>query len=245
MGNLQATNSRTVLGAVWWVLNPMLLAGVYFLVFGVIFAGGRRGDPAYLTYLMSGMFPFHFTSRALTGGAQSITSNGKLLVNLKFPRLLLPISGMIESSVGFLTSILVFFILAIPVAGVNPGAQIFLLVIILPAHMLMTLGLSGLAARYTVPFRDLGNLIPYVTRLWLYLSPIIWTPDQVADGPAWVQRVVEVNPMYVLLAVYRAAMTGAPISNSEIAAALAWCAAFAAIGIIVFIRNESKMVRYL
>ena len=244
MGNLKAANSKTVLGALWWVLNPMLLAGIYFLVFGVIF-GGRRGDPTYLVYLMSGMFPFHFTSRAMSGGAQSITGNGKLLVNLRFPRLILPISGLIESTVGFMASLGVYFLIISPLARNWPGLHTFSLLWIVPLHLFMTLGISGLSARFTVPFRDLSNLLPYLTRLWLYLSPIIWTVDQIDNTPPIIQNIMKLNPMFSVLAVYRHAMRGDALTQADALVAVAWCVGLGALGIYSFVRNESKMVRYL
>ena len=81
IGNLKARNASTALGLFWWVLNPLLLGLVYFLVFGVIFGDSRPDD--YIAYLLAGMFAFHFTSQSMTGGANSILQNSKLLVNLK------------------------------------------------------------------------------------------------------------------------------------------------------------------
>ena len=245
MGNLRAANVRTALGALWWVLNPLLLAGIYFLVFGVIFAGNRRGNPEYLAYLLSGMFPFHFTSRSLNGGAQSIIGNAKLIANLKFPRLLLPISGLIEALVGFLVSILVFYLLIVPTAQVWPGMHTLWLLLIIPLNIVLALGLSGMAARLAVPFRDLLNLIPYFTRLWLYLSPIIWLPEMIESAPDWVHTIIRLNPMYSLLALYRRALTGDPIQEIDVLFAIGWCLAIGAIGVYSFVRHEAHMARYL
>ena len=111
MGNLKARNATTTLGLLWWVLNPLLLGAVYWIVFGVLF--NRRlvdNDIPFIAYLLSGMFPFFFTQSAMTGGVNSIVSNTRLLSNLSFPRLILPISALTESFVGFLTSLGVFYL---------------------------------------------------------------------------------------------------------------------------------------
>lgn len=60
LGNLKARNASTTLGLFWWIINPLLMGGVYFTVFGLLFGGSR--PPDFLVYLMSGMFVFHFTS---------------------------------------------------------------------------------------------------------------------------------------------------------------------------------------
>ena len=62
MGNLKARNASTSLGFFWWILNPLLLSAVYFLVFGVIFEGTRAGEPAFISWLVSGLFVFTFTT---------------------------------------------------------------------------------------------------------------------------------------------------------------------------------------
>ena len=99
VGNLKARNASTALGLLWWVLNPLLLGMVYFFVFGFLF--GERD----IGYLLAGMFPFHFTAQSMTGGANSVLSNSRLLINLRFPRLVLPIAYLIESMIGFITSL--------------------------------------------------------------------------------------------------------------------------------------------
>lgn len=245
LGNLRAQNSSTVFGIVWYVLNPLLLAGVYFFVFGFIITGSRRGDPAFLAYLVSGMFVFHFTSRTMMGGARTITGNSKIMVNLRFPRLLLPIASIIESGIGFLVSIAAFFLIILPIARIWPGAMFLWFFPIFIAQIIMNVGLTALSARLTVPFRDIGNLLPYLTRIWLYLSPIIWTFDRIDEAPAWVTRLVHLNPMFYFLNVYRGALLGTPFAIQDLAIAYLFAVVIAAIGITSFVRFEGKLVQYL
>lgn len=142
MGNFKARNASTALGLFWWVLNPLLLGLVYFLVFGIIFAGDSRPDD-YVAYLLAGMFAFHFTHQSMTGGANSILQNSKLLVNPKFPRMILLVSAIIESGIGFLASLGVFFAIAIPAAGIWPSLSLIWILAILPIHIMMNLGLAA------------------------------------------------------------------------------------------------------
>ena len=240
MGNLKAKNASTAFGLLWWVINPLLLGLVYYLVFGVIFPGERD-----LGYLMTGMFVFHFTSQSMTGGANAILQNSKLLVNLRFPRLVLPLANLAESGVGFLASLIVLYVLAVPAGSVVSLRQLPWFLVIAPIHVLFNLGLSALTARLAVPFRDINNITPYVTRLWLYLSPIIW-PLSFLDKLSDSQRLaVEFNPMYWMINAYRAALLG---SEFELAA-FGWSALFAALigvsGIALFVKYENRIVRYL
>ena len=239
-GNIKARNASTTLGLFWWVLNPLLLGMVYFLIFGFIFPGQRD-----IAYLLSGMFVFHFTGQALTGGANSILQNSKLLVNIKFPRLILPIAFLIESSFGFLASIGVLYAIIIPVNGIYPGPSIVLLLVAIPLQLVFNLGLGSLSARLAVPFRDINNLTPYLNRIWLYMSPIIWPLSLLDNLSETVQGLMRLNPMFPMIALYRSALLGYPLDPSDLVATVVGALVIGLVGIGVFVKYEGRMVRYL
>ena len=243
LGNLKARNASTVLGVVWWALNPLLLGGVYFLIFGVIFPGRRPDD--FLAYLLSGMFVFHFTSHSMTGGANSVLQNSKLLSNLRFPRLILPISNLIEATVGFVVSLGVFYAIAWPLGQAMPNWRLIYLPAVLALHLVFNLGLASAMARLAVPFRDINNLIPYVSRIWLYVTPIIWPLEMLDNADPAMRQLVELNPMFHIVSLYRSVLFGNPIHASE----LLWTAVSAVVvgvvGVAMFIKYEGHIVRYL
>lgn len=245
VSNLKARNATTALGIVWWVLNPLLLSGVYFLVFGIIFSQGRRGNPEYLAYLMSGMFGFRFTSSVITRASSTIVSNSKLMMNMRFPRMLLPMSSVIESAIGFLVSIVAFFVIILPVTNNWPGWKLLYFIPIFVLQVIFSLGIGSLAARLTVPFRDVSNLMPYLLRVWLYLSPIIWTVELLDDVPAWVTPVMNLNPMFHILNAYRTALVGWAFDPVNLIGSAVFAAIFIVIGSLSFIRFEGKLVNYL
>lgn len=241
MGNFKARNASTALGLFWWVLNPLLLSFVYWFVFGIIFAGERD-----MVYLMSGMFVFHFTAQSLTGGANAILQNSRLLANLKFPRLILPIANILESLIGFGVSLAVLAVLQIPLRGYIPTKSLVLLLAIVPLHVMFNLGLGSIAARLAVPFRDINNFIPYFTRIWLYLSPIIWPltflDSERAESFA---QFATANPMFAFISVYRAALTEATFDPRMLLESAIWAVAVGLIGVGLFVRYEGKIVRHL
>lgn len=247
LGNLKARNASTSLGLFWWVLNPILLGGVYFLVFGIFF-GGRRPDD-FLPYLLTGMFAFHFTSQSMTGGANSIIQNAKLLANLRFPRLILPISTLIESLVGFVASLVVLFPVVM-IAGVvleidYLNHRLGYLPAIILLHLIFNLGLSGITARLAVPFRDINNLLPYINRIWLYLTPIIWPLSFIDLVGENIQSLIRFNPMFSIVALYRAAFLDYPLAADQVLAAVIWAVVVGVVGVALFVRHEGHMVRYL
>ncbi|MFP3881772.1 MAG: ABC transporter permease [Actinomycetota bacterium] len=241
MGNFKARNASTTLGLFWWVLNPVLLSFVYWLVFGIIFPGSRD-----IIYLMSGMFVFHFTAQSLTGGANAVLQNSKLLTNLKFPRLILPMANLIESLIGFTVSLGVLLLAQLAFRFELPTGMLVLLLVAVPLQLVFNLGLSSIAARLAVPFRDINNFIPYVSRIWLYLSPIIW-PLSMLDTERGQQFApyAEMNPLFSLISIYRAALIGDPFDPTALATFAIWAAVVGVVGVGVFVRYEGKIARHL
>jgi teichoic acid transport system permease protein len=241
MGNFKARNSSTALGLFWWVLNPLLLSLVYWFVFGFIFPGDRD-----IVYLMSGMFVFHFTAQALTGGANAILQNSKLLTNVKFPRLILPLSNLLEALTGFAVSVGVLLLVQLVLRRYVPTTSLLLLIAIVPIHFVFNLGLGSIAARLAVPFRDINNFIPYVNRIWLYISPIIW-PLSLLEEPrgqelasfAWL------NPLFPIIAVYRAALTPEYFDSTMLVQSALWALVVGVVGVGMFVRYEGKIARHL
>lgn len=246
MGNFKARNASTALGLFWWVLNPILLSLVYFLIFGIIFPGARD-----IVYLMSGMFVFHFTSQSLTGGANAVLQNSKLLTNLKFPRLILPLANLIESLIGFSVSLVVLLVVQFSVGlftdrPMFPTSFIMLLFVAVPLQVLFNLGLSSITARLAVPFRDINNFLPYISRVWLYASPIIWPLSMLNTerGEAFAPY-AELNPMFSIISVYRAALIGEPFDPVMLWRFAIWAVVLGLFGIGLFVRYEGRIARYL
>ena len=214
-------------------------------MFVQIFERTSATEPAFLAWLVSGLFVFTFTSTAMTSGANSILANSRLLVNIRFPRLILPISAIIEAGIGFLVALPVFYMIAWPVNGIAPGWGLVWLPLAITLHTLFNLGLSALAARLAVPFRDINNFIPHLSRLWMYLSPIIWPLGMIDGRSELLQTATKLNPMYPLLVLYRGALMNREVTSSDVIAALIWAFVMLAVGVLAFVRYEGNMVRHL
>jgi teichoic acid transport system permease protein len=205
-----------------------------------------RGDePSYIAYLLSGIFPFYYTRSAMVGGVNSIVGNTRLLANLHFPRLVLPLAALLESFIGFLASLLTFYMIVGPIDGIWPGSSIWLLIPAIVIHTVFNFGLSTLVARVAVPFRDLNNLVPYFVRLWLYLSPIIYPVSFFDNAPDYIATLLRANPLFSMLAVYRAALLGSPLTSSDVITASIWAVVAAVLGVFLFVKYEGRMARYL
>ena len=167
---LRAQNFGSLFGQLWLIINPLLLALVYFLLIMVI---GGDADGRRFAHLTAGLFLFYLVTNALTMGAKSITSGGKLILNSAFPRFILPLSATVISFFKFIPTLIVLAIITLVLA--KPiSLALFLLPVILLLVLALALAFALLFATLNVYFRDTKNFLPYLTRAWLYLSPVLY-----------------------------------------------------------------------
>jgi teichoic acid transport system permease protein len=180
--NLRAQHFNTAFGQLWLVLNPLLLSGVYFVLIDIV-RGGRSG-PQFFAHLVAGIFAYHLVSGALRQAVKSVVSGGKLIMNTSFPRALLPLSSVLTAFKQFLPTAVIY----VPIhlwAGLPIGWSLLWTIPIVGILLVLGAGLSMLVAALQVYFRDLRNLLPYVLRVWLYASPILYFASTVPDRYRW------------------------------------------------------------
>ncbi len=263
MGNMRGRHASTSLGLFWWILDPLLLGGIFLLVFGVILQT-RRGDPNFIGFILSGLFAFFYTRRTMLSGASAMRANARMVATQRFPRLLLPLSAVIEGCVAFLFSLIAFFIIAGLVNGDWPGLFTLWVIPAVILHTVFNLGLTLLVAQLVIPFRDIENVMNYVARVWMYLSPVVYSLDDrlshASDSMgAILYDILRFNPLVSLLGVYRHALLGGqkvcsaagvceftyPLDPVHVWGSLIWAIAIAIVGVSTFVRMEDKIPRYL
>ncbi len=170
---LKAQNYASAFGQAWLVLNPLLNAFVYFFLVDILSSGAERA-PNFVTHLLAGIFAYTFFSGAVSSAAGSVVGGGKLILNTAFPRLLLPITQVVIAFFRFLPTLPV---LAIVVWFNNRDNITWNLLWAVPAFALLvifTAGVGFIFATLQVYNTDFKNLLPYLLRLGLYLTPILW-----------------------------------------------------------------------
>ncbi|WP_018656000.1 ABC transporter permease [Actinomadura flavalba] len=201
-----ATYSGSRMGQVWQVLTPLLNALVYFLMFGLLL-GQRKDITNYTAFLICGVFVFTFSQRSLSAGAKSIGNNLSLIRALHFPRASLPLAYVIIELQQLLISMAV--LLVIVVATGEPPTWYWLLIV--PAmlcQLVFNIGISLAIARLGAFVRDIQQLLPFITRTWLYTSGVFFviasrTEGLVESGHGWVRTVMELNPAAVFIELFR------------------------------------------
>lgn len=241
--SIRAANTNTVFGTLWLVINPLLLACVYFVLVTILRGGGEDPSQRFVN-LCAGLFAFYFFSGSVTNGASSVVSGGKLLLNMSFPRMLLPLSAVRTAFFRFLPTLIVYFGIHIgfgqPLHWEAVFAVYFLLML-----TLFGAGIGMFAATLQVYFRDLTSFLPYFIRMWLYLSPVLWTIDDIQSRAA-IARFADylvLNPLYSMLGGWTDLIVRGDIPDTTIWLwAAGWAVAAVVIGGLFFMSREREFV---
>lgn len=234
---LRGANVNTFFGQAWLILNPLLLAGVYYLLVTII-----RGshDPWLFTHLTLALFAFTMVQSAASTGATSVTGSGRLLINTAFPRLLIPLSAVRTAFWRFLPTIPVYLVFH-AVFGLTWHPRMLVSLYFLLTMVVFSMGLAALFATSQVYFRDTSSFLPYFLRLWMYLSPVLWMPEMLDRMSAGLRFLVELNPMYPMLTGYANLLQDEayPPTWMWIASA-AWAIGAVIVGFLFFISRERE-----
>jgi teichoic acid transport system permease protein len=196
---LRAQNYTSVFGQLWLVINPLLLGCVYYVLVDILGGGTRQHD--YFAKLLAGLFAFNFFSGCLGQCAGSVIGSSRLIMNSSFPRLLLPITQVVIAFMRFLPSLAVFLVVH-EVEGLPWDWAMLWAVPAFACVALFGAGLGFLAATVQVYFRDFANFLPYLIRIWLFLSPVLWVlEDQLARGGRKA-LLISLNPLSPMLGTW-------------------------------------------
>lgn len=242
-GEIRTQHLDTALGNVWHLINPMLLIGVYYLVFGVILET-NRGVDNFLPFLAIGIFTFNFTQKAVLSGGRTLTSNVGLIRSLQFPRALLPLSSVLRETMAF-GSAAVVMLAVVLVTGEPLTAEWLLAVPALILASVFGLGFAFIAARLADKFRDLLNVLPFLFRIAFYLSGVLYSVEAYLADPV-VLRIMIANPFYVFVSLPREYLM---TSHGHVAvewmwfSGVSWAVVSTIVGLLVFRGGEHEYGR--
>jgi teichoic acid transport system permease protein len=241
--NAKVTSSlgTTRLGMIWQVLTPLVNATVYYVIFGVILntKGGVENFPAYLC---TGVFIFNFTQSVVQNGVQAITGNLGLIRALHFPRASLPISVALVEARNVVAAMVVLISIVL-ITGEPVTLQWLLLIPALFLQSIFNAGLAMFVARLGSKLTDIKQLIPFIMRIWLYASAVLYPVTRFTEHlHGWKLRLVEANPLLVFIELARHALlehvklAGTP--RLLWAEALCWTLVVGTGGFVYFWRGE-------
>ena len=215
VADMKKRGSDTVLGNIWWVLDPVLQMVVY-VVFVTIIA--PRPAPDYPLFIFAAILPWKWFSSVVTDACASVINDAALIRQIAFPKVILPIAAATSGVVGFAWGLIPLLF----VAFLYGRLTIFVLWIPVIAFVQYVFSIAAalFVSAANVFFRDLGNVAGHLLRLWWFLSPSLYSLAQfdninfIKKNPI-VSDLAHLNPFAILFEAYRAVIYGTEIPVSQ------------------------------
>lgn len=238
---VRSQHLNTALGQMWVILNPLLLAAVYFLLVSLIRkgTGGADAPGNILLNIVGGIFLYYFFNACVMGGAGSIVGGGRLILNTAFPKAALPLSAVLVAVFRFLPTIPIFVVFRL---ALGEGLTVSMLwaIPVFAITAVIGLGAAMLFATLNLYFRDVRNFLPYLLRMGLYLSPILWFAEKVTG--TWAEPVVLAGqPLFAPMATWSQTMVlGEGPQLSYLLVSIAWALGLLVVGSWIFLSRERE-----
>lgn len=207
---------QTILGPLWFIINPLITTIVFTLVFGrIVGIKPDGGTPSGLFYL-GGLLAWNYFSGLLGATSSTFTGNAHLFGKVYFPRLIVPFAMAVSNLFSFFIQLFTFLGLYAyykftgKADGLGPDSLIFLLPVLLLHMAFLGLGVGMILSSLTAKYRDFHHLAGFLVSLWMYATPIIYPLSQLLEKiPAGWGWIAAINPMTMIVEAFRVSFMGA------------------------------------
>lgn len=210
--DIVATYKQTVLGPVWYFIQPLFTTVVFAIIFGRLAGIPTDGVPDML-FFMSGVILWSYFASCLTKTSTTFTGNSRMFGKVYFPRLTVPISMVLTSLVMFFLQLLLFISFYayywLRGADLDPTYRLLVLPVLLVQMAMLGLGCGCIVSSLTTKYRDLSMLVAFGVQLWMYASCIVFPLSEVPDP--WRLVLVLGNPMVPVIEAFRFSVFGAGV----------------------------------
>jgi lipopolysaccharide transport system permease protein len=235
---------QTILGPLWFLLQPLLTTMVFVLIFGRLAGLSTDGVPRLLFYLL-GTVTWSYFANCLQKTSTTFISNAHIFGKVYFPRLTVPLSIVISNLIAFaiqFSLFLLFFAFYASKGWIKPALQptLLLLPVLLIQMAALGLGCGMIVASLTTRYRDLGLLVGFGVQLWMFVTPVVYPASMVPQRWEWLMAL---NPMAAIINTFRHAFHG--VGNFDIGqllVSMAVTATILAIGVLLFSRIEKSFM---
>jgi len=232
---LRVRYQQTVIGVGWALLQPLLLAFVFTIIFGRLAGIPTNGQP-YPIFVLSGLLVWLFVAQSFNQATISMVANSHLITRIYFPRVILIFAAIVTALVDFLFAFALLLAMMVWY-GIAPTVGVLFFVPMLLLAMLTVFGLALWLSALNVAYRDVGHVLPFLVQLWMFLSPVIYPSTLL---PPKYNFLYALNPVVVVIDTSRWAFTGGPPPAAwMVAVSCAVTAVFCVSGYWFFRRHES------
>lgn len=207
--NYASMYKQTILGPLWFIVNPLITVVIFTIVFGNIAKIPTDGIPEFLFY-MAGNTLWSYFAYCLNTTSSTFTSNAALFGKVYFPRLVIPFSTVIFGLISFFIQFVLFlgflFYYLIRGYSLEPNLYLLLTPVLVLIVALLGLGFGIIFSSLTTKYRDLSILISFGIQLWMYGTPIVYPASSLSDT---YKSIVMLNPMSSIVETFRYGFLGA------------------------------------
>jgi ABC-type polysaccharide/polyol phosphate export permease len=202
--DLHKTGADTLLGNVWWFLDPLLQMLVYVIFVGIILQ--RGSTPDYPLFVLSAILPWKWFSEAVGDGVNTVVSREKLIKQIYFPKIVLPVATVMAGVVSFMFGLVPLVAITLLFYPDRASLWMLLIPVVAVVQLAFTMACAMFVAATNVFYRDVGNLSRHLLRMWFYLSPALYSAAQVksiaGESPV-IATIFALNPWTIMFTAYR------------------------------------------
>ncbi len=243
--NIITQYKQTILGPLWYVIQPMMTTVMYMVVFGGIAKISTDGLPQPLFYL-AGISFWQYFADCLTKTSNTFVNNAGIFGKVYFPRLVTPLSDVISNLVRFGIQFALFLIVYLYYfiftdANIQPNLYALLFPILVVMLAGLALGFGILFSSMTTKYRDLQLLLSFFVSLWMYATPVIYPLSTITNDT--LRMVMQLNPLTGIVEFFKYGMLG--VGNHEwwmLGYSFGFMVVLLAIGIVVFNKVQKSFM---
>jgi lipopolysaccharide transport system permease protein len=233
--DIKVRYKQTALGAAWAIIQPFFTMVVFSLFFGKLAGIPSDGVP-YPLFCFAALVPWSFFSNGLNQSSNSLVGSSNLITKVYFPRLVIPLASVICGTLDFLISFIVLLGL-MAFYGITPTMNVFWLPFLLMLAFVTALGVGMWLSALNVQFRDVRYVVPFLTQLWLFATPIAY-PSSLLPGQ-W-RTIYGLNPMVGVVEGFRWALLGTNTAPGPVIIASSLAALAILVGGAFYFRRMEK-----
>ncbi len=241
--NFTVQYKQTILGPLWFIINPLFSTFIYTLIFGTVAGLDTDGAPQFAFYLCSTALWQYFSS-CVVQTADTFTQNASVFGKVYFPRITVPLATVIFSFANFL----VVFVMSVATnvfymysgESVRITGSLLLVPVLVLQTALLGLGFGIIISSFTTKYRDLKVLISFGIQLWMYATPVVYSSSQFSSG---LRNLIMLNPVSPIICNFRYVMLGCgQLETVYWGISAVVTAVILALGIILFNRVEKTFM---
>lgn len=239
--DLRVRYATSALGYVWSILDPLLMSGIYYFVFVIVFHRQGIGEDPYIVFLLAALLPWVWFNGSVSDSARAFLREAKLIRSTRIPRTIWVNRIVLSKGIEFVLSLPVLAVFAV-IAGAHLSVDVLLFPLGVLLQLILTIGVGLIVAPLVVFFRDLDRAIKLVLRLLFYASPIVYGAQAVPHG---IRHLMAINPLTGIFSLYRSAFFPSQLVWSSVAISAVVSFVMLAVGIAVFRRAERPVLKEL